>query len=137
MHRFHSRSTILRFRFAALLLFLKFLLPVMALGVLGYGWANDDHELMIIGLGLGLLAVLVSVLQWLLAWRTRCPLCMTPLMVSKGCSKHRNARTVLGSHQLRVAMAIMFKDSFVCPYCHEASAMEVRHRPGYRQNHRD
>ncbi len=137
MHRFHSRSTILRFRLAAWLLFLKLLMPAVVLGVLAFGLYANDSELVVIAIGFGVLTFLVAILQWLLASRSRCPLCLTPVLMNKGCSKHRNARTVLGSHPLRVALAVTLKDSFTCPYCHESSVMEVRHRPGYQDHHQD
>ena len=65
-----------------------------------------------------------------LAAKTRCPLCLTPVLATKGCSKHRNARTLLGSHRLRVAMSVLFKGRFYCPYCHEPSVLEVRQKRG-------
>ena len=101
--------------------------PVVA-GMLIYSVMTDDLNLTKISVGLVILTVLVAMLQWLLAARTRCPLCMTPVLAATGCSKHRSARKFMGSHRLRVAVAILFKDSFLCPYCHEPSAMEVRTR---------
>lgn len=130
MHRFRSKSTILRFRFAALLVCLKFLLVPTAVGILMYGLLLGDDKLAVIALALGIVTILSVILQWILATRTRCPLCLTPVLADKECSKHRHARTALGSHRLRVALAILFKDSFECPYCHEKSAMEIR--PGRR-----
>jgi hypothetical protein len=53
---------------------------------------------------------------------------MTPVLAKKRCAKHRRARTFLGSHRLRVAMAVIFTKSFRCPYCHESTALEVRER---------
>lgn len=132
MHRFHSKSTILRFRFAALLLCLQCLLVPLAAGVLMHAIIIGDRQRTFIAIGLGALAILVVILQWLVAARARCPLCMTSVMATKGCAKHRNARTIFGSHRLRVALAILFKGSFLCPYCHESSAMEVRARHGLK-----
>ena len=56
------------------------------------------------------------------------PLVLTPVLASKDCAKHRRARTFLGSHRLRVALSILFKNTFRCPYCWEKSAMTVRSR---------
>lgn len=128
MHRFQSKSTILRFRLTALLLVLKCAMVPLVGGVLVYSFIENDHELAIVALGLGFTTVLMGILQWLLAARTRCPLCMTPVLASKGCSKHRHARSFLGSFRLRVALAVLFRGSFLCPYCHEKSAMAVRSR---------
>jgi hypothetical protein len=42
--------------------------------------------------------------------------------------KHPKARSVMGSHRLRVALAILFKNRFRCPYCNESTEMEIRER---------
>jgi hypothetical protein len=126
MHRFQSQSTITRFKFSALLICLKYLMVPGTGGLLVYSLAENDRQLTFIAIALGAGTLLMIGLQWVIAQRTRCPLCLTPVMANKGCSKHRNAKTVLGSHRLRVALAIIFRGSFVCPYCHEPSAMEVR-----------
>lgn len=87
-----------------------------------------DRELTELAIALGVLAMLVTFIQWIIAQRARCPLCLTPVLAVKGCAKHRSARTFIGSYRLRVALAILFKDRFHCPYCHEPTAMEVRNR---------
>lgn len=126
MHRFQSRSCIIRFKFAAFLLCLKYLLAPLSAGVLGYSFITGDRTLTFIAIGIGVLTLLVVLLQWSIASRTRCPLCLTPVLASNGCSKHHRAQTLLGSHRLHVALAALFKGSFLCPYCHEPTAMEVR-----------
>lgn len=40
--------------------------------------------------------------------------------------KHRKARRLLGSYQLRVAFAVMFTDRFRCPCCNEHTALDVK-----------
>lgn len=128
MHRFQSKSTILRFRLTALLLVLKCVLVPLVGGLLLYGLIEGDRKFLIIALSLGFATFLLAMLQWIIAARTRCPLCMTPVLASKGCAKHRHARKFLGSFRLRVALSVLFRDSFLCPYCHERSAMMVRTR---------
>ena len=131
MHRFQSKSTIKRFRFASLLICGLCLLVPLVVVVLADAIFRNDPRQMIVAMGLGGLAVLVGILQWVVASRTRCPLCMTAVLATKGCSKHRHAQTFCGSHRLRVALAVLFRGSFTCPYCHEPSVMEVRHRAPY------
>ena len=128
MHRFPSKSTIHRFRIVAFLLCFRCLATPMIAGLLIYSLIKVDHELTMVALGLGVVCVAMGLMQWLLAGRTRCPLCMTSVLASRGCAKHRNARTLLGSYRLRVALAILFRGAFHCPYCHEPAAMEVRSR---------
>lgn len=128
MHRFSSQSILLRFRIAALLLCFKCLLAPAALLILLYSILVGDESLTMMSLWLGGLILLIAILQSLIASRTRCPLCMTHVLSAKRCVKHRKARSILGSYRLRVALGILFKGSFTCPYCHERSVMEVRAR---------
>ncbi|MES2659310.1 MAG: hypothetical protein V4689_11890 [Verrucomicrobiota bacterium] len=138
MHRFQSKSVIRRLRFAAFLLCLKILLPLATVVVLVRSLLLHDQQMTMIAVGMAALTIFCIVLQSILANRACCPLCMTPVLAAKGCSKHRNARSLLGSHRLRVAVAVLCKGSFTCPYCHEASIMEVRdrHRMKYESNSR-
>jgi hypothetical protein len=126
MHRFSSRHVINRFRLASLLLFLKYGGIVVSAFILVKATLHGDREGIMIGAAIAGATLLALLLQLLVAERTRCPLCLTPVLGNKGCSKHRNAKTVLGSYRLRVALAIFFKDSFRCPYCDEPSVLEVR-----------
>lgn len=133
MHRLPSKSTVYRFKIAALLLCTRCLFGLASISLLVYSIAIiHDRELTLIGIALGGVTIVGVILQWVLAARTRCPLCLTPVLANKACSKHRNARKFLGSYRLRVAIAILFKGSFKCPYCHEPTAVEARpKRPGY------
>lgn len=119
-------------RFAAILLCLKCVLFPAALGLMLYALISQDLELIEISVGALVVAGLVVIAQWILAQRTQCPLCMTPVLAKKSCTKHRSAKSFLGSHRLRVALAILLKGSFRCPYCNEPTAMEVRDRGHHR-----
>lgn len=130
MHRFHSISVIFRFKVASLLLCAKYLLAPAALGLLIYSLVIGDPRLILVGYGLVMLTILAIFIQWLAGSRARCPLCMTPVLVKKECSKHRHSKPLLGSYRLPVALGVLFRGKFVCPYCHEPSVMEVRHRRG-------
>ncbi len=128
MHQFRSKSTILRFKVASLLLCSLCLLAPLASMIFLYAVFHDDRKLAYIGIGIGIAAALSTVSQWILAARARCPLCLTPVLAPKNCAKHRRARTFLGSYRLRVALSILFKNTFLCPYCSEKSAMKIRSR---------
>ncbi|MEO5915997.1 MAG: hypothetical protein ABIS50_17310 [Luteolibacter sp.] len=130
MHRFHSKSVIRRLRFAAFLLCLRYVLPVATVILLAISLLKNDHHMINVALSMGAVTIFSIIVQCIVATRALCPLCMTPVLASKGCSKHRNAKTLLGSHRFRVAVAVLFKGSFTCPYCHESSVLEVRPRHG-------
>ena len=126
MHKMPSTYAIRRIRIAALLLLAKCLLTPVAAGVLIHSLVIHDPELSLIGLGMLLLTGLVVLLQWLIAIRANCPLCLTPVLANKGCTKHRNAKALLGSHRLRVAVSLLCTGRFRCPYCGEPTLLEVR-----------
>lgn len=111
-----------------MLLCFKWLLIPVVLVLLLYSVVVVDESLAKIALWLGGLVLLIAFLQKLVANRARCPLCMTHVLSAKRCSKHRKARKFFGSYRMRVALGVLFKGSFSCPYCHERSAMEVRVR---------
>lgn len=104
----------------------KYLLAPLASVILFCAIFQNDRKLLHIAIGIGIATILATLLQWLLAMRARCPLCMTPVLASKDCAKHRRARTFMGSYRLKVALSILFKNTFHCPYCSEKSAMTVR-----------
>ncbi len=113
---------------AALLLCLWRMLIPVALVLLVTSLVTADREWTKLALILGGSAVLVAVIQWLFAAGAKCPLCMMPVLSRKGCSKHRNAKRVAGSHRFPVAMGVLFKHHFRCPFCNEPTLLELRER---------
>ena len=98
----------------------------VTLGFLGYGlfmkleeWVIYAVITMAAGFACGIFVLLVG--SWV-----KCPLCMMPPLQKRGCAKHRTARTLLGSHRLQVALSVIFRGYFRCPYCGEPTTMEVR-----------
>ena len=126
MHRFSSQSSITRLKFAAILHCFGYLLVPLVIGIFGYSIYTQKDRLTFLALGLGGCTVFIIVIHWILAARARCPLCMTPVLAGKKCSKHRDARPLLGSYRLKVALCIVVQNKFRCPYCNEPSVMEVR-----------
>lgn len=58
-----------------------------------------------------------------------CPLCRGPVLSGSGAQRNRHARRTLGSHRLHVAQSILLHNSFVCPYCNEATRCDVKVKP--------
>lgn len=128
MHRLQSRSVLVRFRLSAWFFILSLILIPAGIGYLGWSIFVHLHQhilfaSLVIGAGIACL-----IIQWISASRARCPLCLTPSMAKKNCSKNRNAKKLLGSYRLKVASSIIFQNHFRCPYCNEPTALEVRHR---------
>ncbi len=130
MHKFSNFAALARFRFAALLLLLKWPLWLAALAFLAYAVATHDHRQSWVGWGLGGVALVLvySVFQAVMAGRCRCPLCMGQPLVRTGAARRRTVKTFLGSYRLRVVMTMLFRGFFRCPYCGEPVEMTVRER---------
>lgn len=128
MHKLASFAAVRRFRAAAFLIFARCILVPASILVLIVAVTKYDTQLILAGFGMVLLTVLIVFLQWLISTRTQCPLCLTPVLAKKSCAKHRNARSVLGSHRLRVAIGVLFSGMFRCPYCNELTSIKVRER---------
>ncbi len=126
MHHPSSRSAAWRLRFASLLLVGNRLLIITAIGLLLTSLFASDGQLMIFGSIFVGLSLLLLIVQRIAASHAGCPLCRTPVLAPMGCATHRNARPMLGSYQLRVALAIMLTEQFRCPYCNEPTAMSLR-----------
>jgi len=129
VHRLRSRAIIRRFRLAAVLLWLNHLVILATVFFCVYLVFTNQPEYLKLGLGLLLVLPVLTVLRWIISSRTNCPLCLTPVLGGKNCSKHRRARTFLGSYKLAVARSILTKNSFYCPYCHEPTVLELRQKP--------
>lgn len=110
-----------------LLLANRLLIPVAG-GLLVASLLTHDQRLMIYGLVVFMMGFMLIIAQWIAASHAGCPLCRTPVLASMRCMKHRKARRMLGSYQLRVALAITFSERFRCPYCNESTAMDVREK---------
>ncbi len=130
MHRLPNKYSVLRFRFAALLLLAKWALIVGSAAVLGDSLFVGNQDLTRLAIALMALAVLAMLAQWLFAARSRCPLCVGHPMAHKSCAIHRDARRLFGSYRLQVALYVVFQGWFRCPFCGESTAIEVR-----RQRH--
>jgi len=126
MHRLSSISTLRRFRLAAWLFCLRQILMIAAISLVILAVHRDDYPLTLAAVTLGGFVIFLTVVGRMLAQRTKCPLCMVPVMGSPSCVKHRKARKLLGSYRLRVALSSLFLGYFSCPYCQEMTSMEVR-----------
>jgi hypothetical protein len=135
MHHLRSASAVLRFRVAAILLFVICLLVPVAAGLLIQSMLANNFRLTMAGSGVAVVSLLLVIPLWTQGAHTNCPLCWTPVLAPKGCSKHRDARKLIGSHRLRVALHVLFKNQFRCPYCNESTGLEIRDSPRHVNDH--
>ena len=132
MHRLPNRKAIWRLRFAALLLWINYIAFVAMVIAFFRAFWDRDQEVVVIAISIMGVFIVTAILQWFVALRTKCPLCVTPVLAAKNCSKGKNAKTFLGSHRLRVANNVLFKGYFRCPYCSEPTELTVRSRHSKR-----
>ncbi len=132
MHSLPNKSVVRRYRLAAWLLLLKWVFVAGFLGLFGYAMWMDRTDLAYPAIALLVPALLSGLCHWALSLRTRCPLCFVPSFSHQQCAKHRKATHFFGSYRLLVAMAVIFKGWFRCPYCGESTAMQVRRRHSRR-----
>lgn len=150
MHKLPSSYILRRFRLGALLLILLGVQVVAGVFLTVRGLARhslvrrhcveiqqivdlDQEPELWCGIGLLAASPVVYMTQRLLSGRAKCPLCMTPPLIHKNCQRNRNARTFFGSYRIRVALSILTRGRFVCPYCGEPTKCEVRQRAPERQ----
>lgn len=128
MHRLPSQSAVVRFRLSAYLLIASTLLILGSFIFLGYSFFFNHQDHLILAASLIGVGVIVMIIHLISAARARCPLCLTPSLAKKSCSKNRGAQRFLGSYRLKVATSIILTNSFRCPYCNEPTVLEVRQR---------
>lgn len=126
MHKLPNGSSVIRFRLAALLVCVKKLLIFLNLAIYGYAFATHSRELVTTGLFLTAFIFLLYLVRLLLAPSCQCPLCRVSVLSQNICSKSNRARNLLGSYRLRVALQILFKNYFRCPYCNEPTELKPR-----------
>ncbi len=126
MHHPRHAFTIWNLRIAAFLLcFKRLLIPVAVVLPIG-SILRQDPRWVVGGLGVLGLSGLVTLVQWIFSASAKCPLCMMPPLGRKGCSRNRNAKRLLGSYRLRVALSILLKGRFRCPYCNEPTVLRLK-----------
>jgi hypothetical protein len=136
MHSLPTQELVNRFRLLAFLLVLSRVLVPCWLGLLVYALVRTDWEKVYFSLGLLGVILLLMLIQWLLAARARCPLCLGPPLSRNACVKHRDARKLLGSYRSMVAVSIIFRGLFKCPYCGESTAIQSRRYQRMRRRNR-
>ncbi len=128
MHHLRSVVAVMRFRLAASLLVSDCLLAAVSAVLLIHSLMTQDRQQTMIAAVLGIVSMVLVLAQWSAASRAGCPLCMTPVLAPRACMRHRRAKTFLGSHRLWVALAILFKNQFRCPYCNESTSLQLKER---------
>lgn len=87
---------------------------------------TGEREIALGALGSILISLVIFGIYRAFASSAHCPLCRGPVLSGSGAQRNRHARRTFGSHRLHVAQSILFHNSFVCPYCNEATRCVVK-----------
>lgn len=119
-------------RFASLMLWLCCLTVPVVIAAFVIAVIERSREKVEYFIYLLLGAIGLAIVQWLVSLQTKCPLCITPVLAAKSCSKNKRAKKFLGSYRLRVATNILTRNHFRCPYCSEPTELVARERRSKR-----
>lgn len=126
MYHSHSNSDVSRLRIASLLLLVNRLLILAASGLLIVSMFGNDQHLRIIGSAFLVVSFILIIAQRIAALHVGCSLCRSPILGPMSYIKHRKAKHLLGSYQLRVAFSILFTERFCCPCCNQHSTVHIK-----------
>ncbi len=126
MYYSHSNSDVRRLRIASLLLLVNRLLIVAASGLLLVSLFGNDQHLRMIGSAFLIISFLLIIAQRIAALHIGCSLCRTPVLGTMSYIKHRKAMRLLGSYQMRAAIAILFTERVCCPCCNQRSSVYIK-----------
>lgn len=87
---------------------------------------DSDRHLMKWVLIFWAIALVSFFIHRLTAAMNRCPLCQNPPLAAKACRKHRHAIMIFGSYRMTVALSVLARNHFRCPYCGESSHCSLR-----------
>ncbi|MBK1830241.1 hypothetical protein JIN77_05870 [Verrucomicrobiaceae bacterium R5-34] len=128
----HTRHRVLNRRVLFLLsvtLIFRIIMLATALGAIIY--ALNQHAMEPLYLAGGCLAfvLILQMIHSIESSKVVCPVCRSHILKNKRCSKHKNAKTTLGSHVLRVGLQVVFTKHFLCQYCNERYQWRGKRQP--------
>ncbi len=81
------------------------------------GAYNQDIFFLYISGGCLALLLLLQMIHSMENSKIVCPNCRSQIMLVRSCAKHRDAKKLLGSYSLRLAMQVVFTKTFRCQHC--------------------
>ena len=129
MHHLRHRGMARALKLGSLSYGIAFTAALSFLGTLAYTLLQkDERAVPLLAIFAGV-AIVFGISSMFFGSRARCQLCQTTLVLPHKCTKHQNARKLLGSYRLRMTASIIFSDRFKCPYCGENFSTTVSEKP--------
>jgi len=117
----HNRAHRILNRKWLFLLSLFMIIRVIVLGVglvfFAMGAYQQNITYLIVAGGCLALLLFLQMIHGLESNKIVCPNCRSQILLLGHCSKHRNAKKLLGSYALRIARQVVFSNTFHCQYC--------------------
>lgn len=114
-HRVLNRKVLF---FLSVILLIRLFLLAAGVVLLAYGTYRQDLNYLYAS-GACLAALLLQMIHSLESGKVVCPNCRSQILQVRKCSKHKQAKKLLGSHSLRLAVQVVFSNWFRCQYCNE------------------
>ena len=131
MHKQRSLKALRALNIGAYHFVFNILLAIGAIGYFLYSAVLYDERGIMIGGGLAVLWLLSALIFFLKGASLRCSLCMNPVWAGRKCQKHSKAKPALGvSYRLGIALSVIFKGCYRCPYCGESFSARKSRKPG-------
>jgi hypothetical protein len=120
MHRQFSQSTIWSLRLGSLHFIANIFAIILGMALLFMGTiaSSDIYTLTgFVSLAAGILSIL---LFKICSSAVTCPICVSRIWANTGCRKHKKSKKSLGlSYRLNIALKILTRQPYRCPYCAE------------------
>lgn len=130
MHHQRSARSLRLLRVGAYHFLLNILIGSSAICGVAYGAWMLEERVVYLGVAGAILWALSTCVFFFKGLSLKCPLCMNQVWAGRKCQKHSKAKPALGlSYRLGVAISIVFKGRYRCPYCGELFSATKAHEP--------
>lgn len=120
MHYIRHRRMLQSLKFSSLFFILVIISAITFLGLLIFYYISGNELNYAPIIITASLTALFSLFNLLSASKCRCQLCQVAMMLRMGCNKNSKAKSLFGSYRLRLALGVLFKNSYRCPACGES-----------------
>lgn len=119
MHHLRHRGMVRSLKLSSLFFVLRTISAITFFGLLIFYFVFEIEMRYEVILAPISLTALFSIFNLVSATKCRCQLCQASMMLPLRCTKNSKARPFFGSYRLRIALGVLFKDSYRCTACGE------------------
>ena len=101
----------------SLFMVLRTLAAIACLSFFALGAYHQDVLFLYISGGCLEVFLLLQMIHSMESSKIVCPNCRSQIMLIRRCAKHREAKKLFGSYSLRLALQVIFTNTFRCQFC--------------------